>query len=44
MAHQFGKNITHGYWEVEPKSSVEELRQYYEDKCYQNESASYSHS
>jgi len=30
--------------EVEPKPSVEELRQYYEDKYYQNESASYSHT
>ncbi len=44
MSHQFVKNKLHGYWEVEPKPSVEELRQYYEDKYYQNESAAYSHS
>lgn len=44
MAHQFVKNKLHGYLEVEPKPSVEELRQYYEDKYYQNESASYSHA
>jgi len=44
MKYQIKQNLQFGYHEVDPKPSREELRQYYADKYYQNESASYSHT
>lgn len=44
MNWNFVKNSTHGYFEVSPKPTEEELRSYYEEKYYQNESALYNHT
>lgn len=44
MAYQVVKNLLHGYWEILPKPESEILRQYYEEKYYQDENATYSHA
>lgn len=41
---EFVQNPIYGYWEVQPKPTVDELRTYYEEKYYQEDEATYTHS